>query len=92
MMQEWLLGVGSVLLEVVVAFQGRRPAWRSPLNVSVSPSFHLRHYFESHERGDLVVVLVSGLIFYECCKVLCKELGGGAKVGRYLGRIERKQE
>ena len=47
MMQEWLLGVGSVLVEVVVAFQGRRPAWRSPLDVSVSPSFHLRHNFES---------------------------------------------
>ena len=55
MMQEWLLGVGSVLLEVIVAFQGRRPAWRSPLDVStvLFVPLSIVHYHSSRmkERG-----------------------------------------
>ena len=40
---------------------------------------------ERDKRGDLVVVLVSGLIFYECCKVHLQRIGGGGEGRKVLG-------
>ena len=80
MMQEWLLGVGSVLLEVIVAFQGRRPAWRSPLDVTVLfvPLFD-RSLSQSHEReGVWSWFCFSGLFFDGVAKL--QELRGRTNV------------